>query len=165
MRILVLSDTHIPVNATKLPPIIEEEAKKSDCCFHAGDFVSYGVFKQLTGLTKVHGVCGNMDDKSIRDHLPEKEIIKIGGFTCGIIHGYGSPSHLLEYIDHEFENMLSTLDIIIFGHSHCVCDKEIDGRIYFNPGSPTDTVFAPCRSYGILEIDGTAIKRRIEKIG
>jgi len=38
-------------------------------------------------------------------------------------------------------------------------------KIYFNPGSPTDTIFAPYQSYGILEINGKEIKRSIVKIG
>ena len=41
----------------------------------------------------------------------------------------------------------------------------IDGKIYFNPGSPTDRVFAPYNSYGIIEIKDGKLKRRIVKIG
>ncbi|MBU0605662.1 MAG: metallophosphoesterase family protein, partial [Candidatus Omnitrophica bacterium] len=37
MRILVLSDTHIPRAAHALPDIIIDEIQKSDMVLHAGD--------------------------------------------------------------------------------------------------------------------------------
>ena len=53
------------------------------------------------------------------------------------------------------------IDLFVFGHSHIAVDQEINGKIYFNPGSPTDTIFTPKRSYGIIEINGKKITRRI----
>ena len=44
-------------------------------------------------------------------------------------------------------------------------NKEIEGKIYFNPGSPTDKMFTPHLSYGILEINGKNLKRKVVKIG
>ena len=32
-------------------------------------------------------------------------------------------------------------------------NEYIEGVLFFNPGSVTDTVYAPYRSYGIIEID------------
>jgi putative phosphoesterase len=55
-------------------------------------------------------------------------------------------------------------DIIIFGHSHVPKNEYIDGTLFFNPGSVTDTVYAPYRSYGIIEIDKGEIKAEIYKI-
>jgi len=69
----------------------------------------------------------------------------------------------MNYIDTEFKQELNMLNIIIFGHTHHPLDKEINGRVYFNSGSCTDRVFAPEPSYGILEIDGKNITRRIVK--
>ncbi|MDD5584430.1 MAG: metallophosphoesterase [Candidatus Omnitrophica bacterium] len=165
MRILVISDTHIPVAEKDLPSIIQEEAKKSDCCLHAGDFISLDVFEKLSQWTKVYGVCGNMDNRDVCERLPLKQTIKLAEVTIGLIHGRGSPAHLSNYIKNEFSQELSSLDVVVFGHSHCVCERETDGILYFNPGSPTDKIFAPYRSYGILEIEGSCIKRRIVKIG
>ena len=165
MRILVISDTHIPVVADKLPAIVIEEAKKSDFCLHAGDFISDSVFHELSKITKIYGVLGNMDESSLKGKLAEKQIVKFGSIRLGLIHGRGSPATLMDYINTEFAGELNTLDIIVFGHTHNPFDKEIDGRIYFNPGSCTDRVFAPYPSYGILEVDGNSIKRRIVKLG
>jgi len=165
VRILVISDTHIPAVADKLPAIVTEEAKKSDFCLHAGDFISDSVFYELSKITKTYGVLGNMDDSSLKGKLAEKQIIELGSIRLGLIHGRGSPAVLMDYINTEFRQELNTLNIIVFGHTHHPLDKEIGGRIYFNPGSCTDRVFALYPSYGILEIDGKNIKRRIVKLG
>jgi putative phosphoesterase len=165
VRILVISDTHIPVVSDKLPEVIIEEAKKSDFCIHAGDFISADVFDCLSKITKSYGVCGNMDESDLRGKLPEKQVIQFGDIRLGLIHGRGSPAALMDYINAEFKNELNALDIIVFGHTHHPLDKEICGRIYFNPGSCTDTIFAPYSSYGILEIKGKSIKRKVVKIG
>lgn len=164
MRALVISDTHIPIVTNDLPPVIIEEAKKSDCCIHAGDFVSIEVFEKLAKLTKVYAVHGNMDNLDIRDKFSEKNIIELEDTRVGLIHGRGSPATLIDYIKKEFCTELKKLDIIVFGHTHYPLDKVIEEKNYFNPGSPTDKVFAPYRSYGILEIEGKTIKRRIVKI-
>ena len=165
MRILVISDTHISTAKAKLPDIIVKEAKASDCCLHCGDFITYSVYENLTQLTVIHGVCGNMDGKVLVEKLPVKQILKFNGITVGLTHGGGHPENILTYIQKEFAKEVKNIDMFVFGHSHNPLNKEISGKIYFNPGSPTDTMFAPYRSYGILEISGKKIKRRIIKIG
>jgi len=165
MRVLVISDTHVPAVAKELPLIIQEEAKKSDCCLHAGDFIVASILQDLSRLTKTYAVQGNMDSFDLKKDLPEKAVIELGDVKIGLIHGRGSPATLMDYIKKEFKQQSSELDMIVFGHTHYPLDKEIDGKIYFNPGSSTDRVFAPYPSYGILEIDGKNIKRRIVKIG
>lgn len=165
MRVLVISDTHIPVTAAKLPAIIEKEAKMSDCCLHCGDFITYPTFEALSSWVKTYGVCGNMDDSTIKERLPEKQLIKLGGIKIALTHGRGHSNILLNYIQRKFLDEIDDVDVFAFGHSHHILDKEIDGKIYFNPGSPTDKMFAPYCSYGILEINGKDLKRRIVKIG
>lgn len=164
MRILVLSDTHIPVVAKKLPSQIEKELASCDVCLHAGDFVDYSLWEQISSKVRTYGVCGNMDSLEIRDKLPSKQIISLEGVKIGLIHGRGAPENLIAYVEKEFAQQYKDLSILVFGHSHTPLDKVIGGKIYFNPGSPTDKVFAPYNSYGIIEIE-ERIKRRIVKIG
>ena len=102
MRILVISDTHIPVAAKDLPEVIKQEAKRSDYCFHAGDFVSLSVFEKISNLTKVYGVSGNMDSEEVRHKLPEKLTVNLGGIKFALIHGRGAPSQLIYYINKTF---------------------------------------------------------------
>ena len=164
MRILIISDTHIPVLAQKFPQKIIEEAKNSDVCIHAGDFIEYNVFEKLYNITKIYGVYGNMDSREIKQKLPFKQTIDIEGIRIGLIHGDGPPNKLIFFINKAFAKEFDTINIFIFGHSHCPCDKTIENRIYFNPGSPTDKVFSSYNSYGILEIDNKKIERKLIKI-
>lgn len=165
MRILVISDTHIPVTTAALPAIIKKEAKASDCCLHCGDFITYPVYETLARWTKIHGVCGNMDGKILAGKLPDKQILKFNGITIALTHGGGHPKNIIEYVQKKFAQEIADIDMFVFGHSHNPLNEEIDGKIYFNPGSPTDTMFTPYRSYGILEIEKEKLKRRIIKIG
>ena len=67
----------------------------------------------------------------------------------------------MECVQKEFKD--KKVDVIVFGHSHHPMNEIKDGILFFNPGSATDTVFAPFRSYGVLEISDV-IKGRIIKI-
>ena len=55
------------------------------------------------------------------------------------------------------------VDAIVFGHSHQPLVMRQGGVLFFNPGSPTDDIFAPYKSVGILEIHDT-IEGRIIKL-
>ena len=91
-------------------------------------------------------------------------ILELEKVKVGLFHGRGTPSRLISSIQEEFGKDWEQIDIFIFGHSHYPCNKEINGKIYFNPGSPTDKVFTPYLSYGILDIKDKQIRRRIIKI-
>lgn len=157
MRILVLSDTHIPVTAQDLPQKIYDEIKSVDMIFHAGDFIEMKLLDKLRGLKELKAVAGNMDSKEIRMELNLKEVIAVGKFKIGLIHGYGAPSELLATVRRE----LGRIDAIVFGHSHAATNIRKDGVLYFNPGSPTDKIFASSNSYGILEVTDKKIEGEI----
>ena len=152
MKILVLSDTHIPQAAEELPSKIYDEVKSADLLLHAGDITSLIFLKNLQKLAKdVKAVYGNMDCPSLREILPKKEVIKVNGFSIGLIHGWGAPSGLIDLAEKEFQDKRP--DIIIFGHSHQPLCLNKNGILFFNPGSPTDKVFSESNSYGIITIN------------
>lgn len=152
MKIVVLSDTHIPQAAEELPAKIYDELKSADLLLHAGDITSLIFLKNLQKLAKdIRAVYGNMDDLSLRKILPKKEVIKVNGFTIGLVHGWGSPSGLVDLVEKEFQEKKP--DIIIFGHSHQPLCLNKNGILFFNPGSPTDKVFSGANSYGIISIN------------
>lgn len=157
MRILVLSDTHIPRVVQDLPERIYNEIKNVDMILHAGDFIDAEVLESLKKLKKVHAVYGNMDSPELRRTLRDKDIIKAGKFRIGLIHGYGAPKELIETVKAEFANV----DAIVFGHSHIATNVVKDGVLFFNPGSPTDTIFAAQKTYGILEVTDKNIEGKI----
>lgn len=157
MRILVLSDTHVPVAAQDLPKKIYDELKNVDMIIHAGDFVEPEMVDKLRGFKELKAVCGNMDSPAVRTALKPKEEFVIGAFRIGLIHGYGAPSEIMETVRKEF----GKVDVLIFGHSHAAVNMKKDGVLYFNPGSPTDKIFAVKNSYGILNITDKKIEGEI----
>lgn len=160
MRILVISDTHIPRTANDLPAAIYEEIKKCDMILHAGDFVEKTFYDKLASLKPLKAVCGNMDDNAIRNTLNAKEIVDVGRFRIGLIHGHGAPRELVETVRKEFKNVSA----IVFGHSHIPMNEVKDGVLFFNPGSPTEHIFAAFNSYGILEVTDKKIEGKIVKL-
>ena len=158
MKIGIISDTHIPKTASDMPEDIYNDFVDADLILHAGDITEISVIKHLEKLAPVKAVCGNMDSHEIRSILPKKEIIVIQGFRIGLIHGFGSPKGLQKAVKEEFD---SKIDVIVFGHSHMPMNEKIGKTLFFNPGSPTDKVFAPYNSYGIIDINKTIVGRII----
>lgn len=160
MRILVLSDTHIPRTAHDMPQAIYDEIGDVDLILHAGDLVEKDLLDKLKTLKETRAVYGNMDAPNLKHLLNAKEIIEAGKFKIGLIHGYGAPRDLAETIRGEFTGV----DAIVFGHSHSALNETREGVLLFNPGSPTDKIFATSNSYGILEVTDKKIEGRIIKL-
>ena len=160
MKILVLSDTHIPIAAQDLPKEIYKAIDDVDMIFHAGDLIDAGVLEKLKSLKETKAVRGNMDSKELCMALNAKEVINIGKFKIGLIHGYGAPSEIMPTVRREFDK----IDVLVFGHSHAAMNIKKDGVLYFNPGSPTDKIFASKNSYGILEVTDKKIEGTIVEI-
>lgn len=162
MRIVVISDTHIPVVARELPVQIIEELKKSDLCIHAGDIVDIKTAEEIEKYTPLKAVYGNMDYPQVQKKFPSQQIFSVEKFKIGVIHGGGAPFNITERIKKSFSQ---DLDLYIFGHTHKPYDKIHEDKIFFNPGSPTDKFFTSSNYYGIIEIEKDKIERRIIKIG
>jgi len=159
MRIGVISDTHIPRTARRLPNKIYKDFKRVDMILHAGDLTEFELLNQLRRLAPTTAVCGNMDDELVRSQLSAKEVVEIGKFKIGLTHGSGPPFGLMERIGKEF----GKVDVIVYGHSHSPRNETHSGILFFNPGSPTDKIFTRQNTYGILEINNT-IKGEIIKL-
>lgn len=163
MRIGVISDTHLSSGNCELPEKLISGLEGCGLIIHAGDLVDISVLDSLKKISKVEAVYGNMDSHNVRSELEDKKILNIQGKKICVMHGYGHPDKLVDILKNEFFS--EKPDIIIFGHSHVPKNEYIDGILFFNPGSVTDTVFAPYRSYGIIEIDkDVSIKADIHKL-
>jgi len=162
MKICVISDTHIPDRAANLPVKLLEELKSVDMVIHAGDLVDLSVYVTLMNVCKdVRVVSGNMDPDEIKEKFPQRQLFKINNFTIGVAHGWGPSNKLFGIVKEVFKQ--DSPDIVIFGHSHQACSRQEGKTLYFNPGSPTDNVFAAFKSFGIIEITDT-INARIVKL-
>ena len=165
MKVVVLSDTHVPVVQPALPEIVMNELGNAGMCFHAGDFVEYSVFDELRKRLPVHAVCGNMDCARLKSELKVKLVLTIGKRVVGITHGKDLQGDVRAYMRGVFGSDYDGIDIFIYGHTHMPQNAAIDGKIFFNPGSPTDKVFAPSNSYGILTIIEESIEPKVVRIG
>ncbi len=154
----VVSDTH----SKKLPSGMVRDFGDVDLIIHAGDFADAAVLDEMSKIKDVVAVCGNMDGASLCARLPKKRILACGPYHIGLTHGGGPPKTLLDKVRSTFQE--DKVDVVIFGHSHHPMNEEIDGVLYFNPGSPTDEIFAPYRSYGILELSEAGIRGRIIEV-
>lgn len=165
MKIGVLSDTHLTTptgivatvkhtirNKRTLEDVctlVEQHFREVELILHAGDFVDMAVFEALQKIAPVEAVRGNMDRIDIQRNFPTKKVLEIGGFKIGITHGDGAPQGIIDRVRQYFPEKM---DAIVFGHSHQAVNEVRDGSLFFNPGSPTDRVFASSNSIGILEL-------------
>lgn len=158
MKIAVLSDTH----SQALPKKLVEALKKVDLIIHAGDFCSLKDFDPLKKIKEIKAVHGNMDDLELRKILPKRLIFEVENVRIGLFHGYGPPQKLPDEVSAEFKN--DKVQVIVFGHSHQPLNEKRGGILFFNPGSPSDKIYAPYCSYGLMDIQQGQIKAQIIKL-
>jgi putative phosphoesterase len=148
--IYVISDTHIPKRASRIPPEFIERVKDDDLIIHAGDFTELKVYQELEDVATLYAVCGNMDCPQIKEVLPSKKIFELSGFKIRLIHGFGSPLDLNQRIRGEF---IENVDLIIFGHTHSPCNLRSGSTLFFNPGSLSGNISQAGGSYGMLHLE------------
>ncbi len=150
----MISDTHVPVLARKVPDQLLEDARSCSAILHAGDFVSSGLLDQLTKMLPTYAVHGNQDSLSVRVQLPSQRTVALNSWTIGIVHGHEGPGMYTE--DRAFNTFVSKrVDVIVFGHSHQPMNTKRDGILMFNPGSPVAGRGGQGNTYGILELGDT----------
>ena len=152
MKILILSDTHIR-HFNQLPKEILEAIKQAEAVIHLGDYDTIEFVEELKSATNFYGVTGNHDNGKIKAVLPETDIVEISGKKIGLVHGHGCVLPLgLQYgLVQRFAG--EKLDAILFGHTHISVCKEIDGTLFFNPGSVAGRFPAEQKSFGMLEVN------------
>ena len=134
-RLLLTSDTHLPVRARVLPEALLREADAADLVIHAGDWVAASVLDELERHAEVLGVFGNNDGADLRARLPEIARRVIDGVRFAVVHETGDARRREVRMDDAFPET----DVLVFGHSHIPWDSTTRrGLRLLNPGSPTD---------------------------
>jgi putative phosphoesterase len=147
LRIVVVSDTHLPRGARRLPEACLRELERADLILHAGDFTSAAVLADLRELAPVEGVHGNMDEPELRALLPERRVVEAGGLRIGIVHDPGPAAGRKARLVAAFPDC----DAIVYGHTHIPQLEMHAGVWILNPGSPTERRRAPTRALAVLE--------------
>ncbi|MFE0256829.1 metallophosphoesterase family protein [Streptomyces sp. NPDC059010] len=145
MRLLLMSDTHLPKRARELPAALLAELLRADVVFHAGDWVDTATLDLLESrCARLVGVHGNNDGPELRARLPEVAYAELGGLRFGVVHETGAAQGREARCAARFPG----LDVLVFGHSHIPWDTTAaSGLRLLNPGSPTDRRRQPHCTY------------------
>ena len=118
IKIGIISDTH-GLLRTEVLDILQS----CDCIFHAGDVDRPELLDTIRSLGALYVVRGNNDGywaQNLRRSL---------NFTVGIVFFF------LVYVWFVVVWVFGVSLVVIFGLSHQYFAKEIDGRLWLNPGS------------------------------
>jgi putative phosphoesterase len=145
MRLLLISDTHLPRRARELPAAVLDQVAQADVVVHAGDWVDTRTLDLLAERSRrLIGVYGNNDGPELRARLPEVAYAELGGVRLGVVHETG-PAQGREV---RCAARFPELDVLVFGHSHIPWDSTApSGLRLLNPGSPTDRRRQPYCTY------------------
>ena len=152
MRIGIISDTHL-IDGEEALALLRGPLRGVELILHAGDVVTGEVIDALSRIAPVRGVAGNMDHPEVRQRWPERQVVQVGAFRIGMIHGSGAPQGLEQRVLEAFAG--SGVDAVVFGHSHQPLVHRQGGVLLVNPGSATDRRWAPFCSCALLEAGGT----------
>jgi len=156
--VAVVSDTHLPRGARRLPEACLEQLRGADLILHGGDFTGASVLEELRALgPPVEAVRGNMDDAALRAALPAERVVEAGGARIGIVHDGGLRAGREARLAARFPRCHA----VVYGHTH-VPQVERFGEVWvLNPGSPTERRSAPRRSLLVLEIEAGEIRPQL----
>ena len=149
-RLAIISDTHLPRGARRLPDECIAQLRAADLIIHAGDFTHASVLQQLETYGKVLAVHGNVDQPALRRLLAAHiELDLGGGVQVAVVHDAGPARGRLERLRRRFPNAAA----VVFGHSHIPLHQQApDGFQIFNPGSPTDRRRSPQHTMGLARV-------------
>ena len=83
-RLLLMSDTHLPRRAKRLPDELLQAVEQADVVVHAGDWVDEATLDLLAHRARrLVGVYGNNDGPGLRSRLPEVARFSEGGLRFG----------------------------------------------------------------------------------
>jgi putative phosphoesterase len=156
MKLVLISDTHLPVRAKKLPAVLWEEIEAADVVIHAGDWVNVELLDELTQRSaRLIGCWGNNDGPLLRARLPEVARETLDGLSVAVVHETGASKGR----DERCEKAYPGVDLLVFGHSHIPWDTTTPrGLRLLNPGSPTDRRRQPYCTYQTATIASGRLK-------
>jgi putative phosphoesterase len=160
----VISDTHLPRRARRLPAACLEHLRAADLILHAGDLVALSVLEEIEAIgPPVAAVHGNVDEPEVAMRLPAARMVEAGGARIAMIHDAGAAAGRLARMRRRFADA----DAVVFGHSHIPLhesDRE-GGFQIFNPGSPTERRRSPRHTMGLCRAEGGSLRFDLVDLG
>jgi len=151
VRLLLISDTHVPNRARDLPSTVWNAVEGADAVLHAGDWMAPDLLDRLQDRTPFLVACwGNNDGDELRARLPERADANLGGLRFTVTHEAGVSAGR----DERMARLYPDTDVLVFGHSHIAWDATAStGLRLLNPGSPTDRRRQPFCTYMTASVD------------
>jgi len=141
MKVLLISDTHLPVRAKVLQPQVWRLVDEADLVIHAGDWVDVATLDALAArAARLVGVAGNNDGPELHARLGEVARLEVEGVRIAVIHETGAAAGRERRCDALVgPDSDAPADVLVFGHSHIPWHSTTPGGLrLLNPGSPTD---------------------------
>jgi putative phosphoesterase len=155
----LISDTHVPKRAIKVPQKVFEVLNDADFIIHAGDLVELSVIDELEEIAPVLAVHGNMDDQEASGALPELNSLKIFDWKIGVMHDPNDLQGSNKMVEIAKKN---GFNVLVYGHTHASKITWEGKNLFVNPGSPTDPAsFINKPSVGLLKITKQTISPQI----
>jgi putative phosphoesterase len=150
VKLLLISDTHVPKRARALPAQVLAAADAADVVIHAGDWVDAATLDLLEQRARrLVGVWGNNDGPELRRRLPEVAHVELGGLRFAVVHETGPATGREMRAERDHPDA----DVLVFGHSHIPWDTVSPrGLRLLNPSSPTDRRRQPVCTYLTLDV-------------
>lgn len=155
MRLVLISDTHIPKRARDLPAQVWDEVDAADVVIHAGDWVEESFLDELQSRARQLVACwGNNDGPALRTRLPQRADVALGGLRFTVVHETGAAAGR----DERMAQCYPDTDVLVFGHSHIPWDATAGtGLRLLNPGSPTDRRRQPHCTFMTARLDDSGL--------
>ena len=159
-RIAVISDTHVPRFARRVPDVVARlAAERPDFILHCGDFTEAAAAEPFAALAPFDAVAGNNDGPAIVERFGRVKECELAGLRIGLVHGDGARGSTLDRARAAFAARRP--DIICFGHSHIPYSQRHGETWLLNPGSPTDKRRQPRYSYALIDVHENGFAARL----
>jgi len=128
----VLADTEAVLTAAQLSAL-KKVFKGVDYLLHAGPVGDLRVLEQLGKIAPTKAVCGNSENFMVRSELYVRQAWQVGPVSVGLIHGYGKPHGLKQWLLKQFEK--EPVKVIVYGRNFEPYARQMGDTYFFNPGS------------------------------
>jgi uncharacterized protein len=126
----------------------------ADLVLHAGDFVSAAFLEELRSLgPPLEAVHGNMDERAVKESLPEQRVVEIGGVRIAMLHDAGPRVGREARLAGRFEDC----EAVVYGHTHVPQVERFQHLWVLNPGSPTERRRQPVHTMLVLHLRGSRL--------
>lgn len=166
MRIGVISDSHYPEFARRLPPGVLAAFEGVDLILHGGDITGPAVLERLSRIAPIQAVRGNHDAGAFAESLPWTRVIEVEGVRIGLAHGkrpfrvevldilWGAIRRRDRLVSGGFRRALrrqfDQVDCIVYGHLHEPAIDQVGDVLYFSPGSTYHYKTVPWTRWNLL---------------